>query len=318
MLYFREWVKRVPGIGPFIYYFYLRLFYDKSITPYATYRWITLLRSNELLRQLVLKRPSFATKPLGDYLNMKYQFSARVHSLLSHYEFVFSHIPQNQLISILFGGGLVLAEFRGKTGALYRVILGTHSSSHNEGELLLQLENAESQIIGFVIFNVGSMNGKPRIEVGCLQGAVVPWESTLTKMATKDFYSTRPKHLVMAILYELSSHWNINSIACVKTLEQVKYGRGSNTEFYADYDRFWEELGGSPDDTGFYIMPPQLSHRDKSKGRKDHTKDRRHRQRIELKNIVFAMVRATLTYPQSAGLQVLPAVNGDFSKVARQ
>jgi uncharacterized protein VirK/YbjX len=305
---FREWMKRIPGIGPFIYYFYLRLFYDKTITADATYRWITLLRSNELLRQLALKRPSFATKPLGDYLNMKYRFSERVHSLRSHYEFVLSRIPKNQLVSILFEEGLVLAEFLGKSGASYRVTLGTHSASHNEGELLLQLENAENQIISFVIFNVGSINGKPRIEVGCLQGAVVPWESILTKMATKDFYSTRPKHLIMALLYELSRCWNIDSIACIKTIEQVKYNRGNNPEFYADYDRFWEELGGIPDDSGFYIMPAQLSHRDKATIRKDRAKDRRHRLRLELKNSVFATVRTTLDYPRGARLEVLPAV----------
>jgi uncharacterized protein len=302
--YFREGIKRIPVIGSFLYYFYLRLFYDRSITARASYEWITFLGSNELLKQMVLKRPMFSAKPLSDYLNMKYQFAERVHSLVSHYNFVLSRIPKTPLVHILFGDGLILAQFHGKTGAMYRVVLGIHPNNYTEGDLLLKIEDAEGRIVNFVLFNIGSLNGKPRIEVGCLQGAAPPRESTLTKTATKDFYSTRPKHLIMAILYELSRYWEINSIVCVKTNEQVNYNRGSNQEFYADYDRFWEELGGFPDISGFYVMPPQLSHRDKSNGPRDHSKIRRHRQRIELRSTVSAMIKSKLDYVRIFELEV--------------
>ena len=260
--------------------------------PHVSRKWVLFLRSDDFIRQWVIQRPVFAFKPFGKYLNRQYRFSDRVTSLISHYQFVRDKIPDHQLNSIFFGDGLLLAEFLGKTGALYRLKLAVNDPScENEGELLLKLETAEGDRTSFIVFNIGSANGMPRIEVGCLQGST----SSLEKAAARDFHSMRPKHLLVTFLYEVAHHWCITSIVCVKTTEQANFAKKS---FAANYDGFWHELGGQLADTGFYALPAHLWHVDKAKPR-DSSKAGRHRRRNELKNAVSDMLKQRLPQKHS-------------------
>src|SRR5262249_61870008 len=115
--------------------------------------------------------PGFVVKPFRRYLNSDYKFPDRVRSLVSHYEFAVERFSSEQLEPIYFGAGLILAEFHGKSGVFYRVVLGTHRACHNEGEMLLKIETSKCDVVCFAIFTIGSSkNGKLQIELGTIQG----------------------------------------------------------------------------------------------------------------------------------------------------
>jgi uncharacterized protein VirK/YbjX len=258
--------------------------------PEASLCWFGFLQSNELARrQRHLSRP-FITKAMTKYLNKNYSFKDRVRTIVSHYEFLTREFCQPSLTCIYFGGGLPLADFIGKSGAHYTISLGTYSIDHSEGEMLVKIE-ANGELVCFAIFSIGSTRcGVPRLEIGCLQGARPDPESRVTKLATSDFYSMRPKHLLIAVLYDFAEALDIGSLVCVSTAAQIK--NDPRNPFTARYDPLLIELNGQLDASGFYRLPSELSHRDGSIGGGRHR--RRHRQRACLKETIGAMVQAKM------------------------
>src|SRR5262249_16760009 len=150
--------------------------------------------------------------------------------------------------------GLCLATFSGKSGMRYRLILANYAPCHPEGEMLLRFETSSGKVICSATFNIGkSRDGELRIELGCLQGAKRDLELNLNRVASSDFCSTRPKHLLMNVLVMFAHYYDIKSVVCVSNSEQIG---SSNVEFYARYDQFWEELGGKKlHNSGFYALP---------------------------------------------------------------
>ena len=187
--------------------------------PKASISWTRFLRSNTLARRLVRETPDFAVKPLLKYLNMNYEFADKVRTLLSHYNFVTQEFSEEDIRAIYFGDGIDLAEFRGKSGTVYRVRLTTYAICHCEGEMVLKIETSAGDVICFAIFSVGSFtDGRRRIELGAIQGARASLDPIVTKVATRDFHSVRPKHLLMAIFYSFAAHCKIDAILCVTNL----------------------------------------------------------------------------------------------------
>ena len=258
--------------------------------PSATARWFKFLRTNNLAQRIVQRNQHFLVKPMLRYLSNAYEFTDRVDVLVSHYNFMTQRFTEAVWNSIYFGGGLQLAEFVGTSGTSYRVILTSHSDIHNEGEMLLKIETCDGDTICFIIFSVGSgADRRPRIELGAIQGARRS-RPVVSQIATKDFHSMRPSHLLMAILYSFSHYYKIPSIICVNTKSQVNRG---NPSFVTDYDPFWEELGGRWFTSDFYLLPSALSHRDGPK--KQHDKHaNRHRRRATLKADIAKMIQSRL------------------------
>jgi uncharacterized protein VirK/YbjX len=254
--------------------------------PRASLCWFGFLQSNELARrQRHLSQP-FIIKALTKYLNRNYSFGDRVRTIVSHYEFLTREFCQKSLTRIYFGRGLVLANFLGRSGAYYTISLGTYSVDHPEGELLIKIES-NGKLVCFAIFSIGSVRGGiPRLEIGCIQGARPDSVSQVTKVATSDFYSMRPKHLLIAVLYEFAQALDIRSLVCVSAASHIN----PHNSFSVRYDPLLIELNGQIDASGFYRLPTKLSHRDQAIGGRGHP--RRHRKRTDLKETIGAMVQA--------------------------
>jgi uncharacterized protein VirK/YbjX len=204
---------------------------------------------------------------------------------VSHYEFLTREFSQPSLTRIYFGDGLLLANFLGRSGAHYTISLGTYSVDHPEGEMLIKIESSGRRVC-FAIFSIGSTSdGIPRLEIGCLQGARPDPVSQLTKVATSDFYSMRPKHLLISVVYEFAQALDIRSLVCVSAASHIN----PHNSFSARYDPLLIELNGQIDASGFYRLPTELSHRDQAIGSRGHR--RRHRKRADLKETIGAMVQ---------------------------
>ena len=140
------------------------------------------------------------------------------------------------------------------------------------------------------------MNGQLRLELGSIQGARKSVDPEVTKTAVRDFYSTRPKHLLMSILYSFADHYSIGPICGVRTQSQVNYLQSANAGFHAQYDSLWQELEGENDGSGFFILPDVISYKQGLKHPSHHP--RRQRKRQELKDAITAAIRGTLATTQ--------------------
>jgi uncharacterized protein VirK/YbjX len=218
-----------------------------------------------------------------------YTFHDRVRVLISHYEFLTQHFSSLDIDLIYEDNGLCLAEFIGKSGTFYRVVLGTYSVCHPEGEMVLRIETSDAEVICFAIFSIGeSFNGRPQIELGCLQGARRTSGPCVTKLAAKDFHSTRPKHFLMAILASFARTFKIPFICCIRDHTSVT---SLNQDCRAQHGSFWREFCGRElDNSGFYMRsvdydaPKQVTHK--------HT--RRRKMRATQKREIYKMMGAKL------------------------
>lgn len=253
-------------------------------SPRASLRWVMFLYRNKLARKLLRGNPHFAVRPLLKYLNSNYQFQDRVRTIVSHYEFVARQFSEMQLEAMYFGAGLSLAAFTGKSGTIYRVVLGTYSPRHPEGEMLLKIETSRGEVICFATFSIGCSEQKLRIELGALQGARRNVSPDITKIATRDFHSTRPKHLLMALLSRFAGNYDIPLLVCISKKAHMDR---SNVCFYADYDGFWQELGGQElVGSGFYSI--SLDHVVPARASSKHQS--RHQRRASLKSDIAKML----------------------------
>jgi uncharacterized protein VirK/YbjX len=266
----------------------IRVVADALKNPGATLSWLKFLAGNKLAQRQLRLSKSFTTKAMGRYLNKNYQFSDRVRAIVTHYDFIAGSFHQDFLSEIYFGAGVQLADFAGRSGKRYKIVLGTYSVWHPEGEMKIAINTHDDCRICFAIFSVGAFSdGELRIELGCIQGARPMPDINLTKIATSDFHSMRPKHLLIAALYEFARSLNITSIVCVSTNSQI-----STEPFLARYDPFWLELDGKLYSDGFYHLPSRMSHRDRGPGGRGHAS--RHRRRVALKSAIAGMIRQSI------------------------
>jgi uncharacterized protein VirK/YbjX len=272
----------------------LKVLLEALRSPRAFFRWIEFLRSNKFAQVYCRRTPSFVVRPFKRYLNSNYQFPDRVRSLVCHYEFVAKRFCDAQLQSIYLGGGLILAEFPGKSGTSYRIVLVTHAPCHNEGEMALGIVTSRGELICFAIFTIGlSVDGKLQLELGNIQGQSQKTNIDATKIATRDFHGMRPKHLLMFILYSFAHHCKIDQIVCVATRAHANYLNGTNIYFFSDYDLLWEQLGGQLTGSGFYLLPSRFAYcAGVNQGRKHRG---RHRRRVKLKSNIFRLLENGLT-----------------------
>jgi uncharacterized protein VirK/YbjX len=224
-------------------------------------------------------------------MSQLYNFSDRVRTLLTHYEFLTKALSASQLNTIYFDGGLCLAEFDGKTGARYRLILSQFGAPTKEGDMSIRIETENATTICFSIFSVGSFrDGRKRIEVGCLQGARRDPKINLTKIATNDFYSTRPKHLMIDILNRIAACWGID---CIAYISKASGMCSSSADCYADHDLFFRELGGQLDAFGFFVLPARERRQPRALS---HKHSSRRRRRSELRSAIFSQVENTIAH----------------------
>jgi uncharacterized protein VirK/YbjX len=258
-------------------------------SPSTCFRWITFLRNNNLAKKQLAREEHFAVKPLLKYLNLRYTFRDRVRVFISHYEFVTQYFSALDIDLIYGDNGLCLAEFLGKSGTSYRVVLGTYSVCHPEGEMVLRIETSDAKVVCFAVFSIGeSFTGKPQIELGCLQGAPRTSNPNVTKLAAKDFHSTFPKHLLMAVLCSFACTLKIQLIDCISDRTSMA---SYNLACRAQHDSFWKEFGAHElDNSGFYML--SLDHDRPKQVTRKHT--RRHKLRAKQKETIYKMIRARL------------------------
>lgn len=231
--------------------------------PVVTRDWFAEIDKNAVLAHFVLHKPRLLLKLQRPYLNRHYRPRARLNALVAHYEFL-ARTLSNELIDRLANGdGLCLARVATAGGRDYNLRLSGTDTFDREGELLLTLEqDVGRQRVACIAFSVTHKDGRPQLEIGCLQGATVQAGKELIKQSTKDLHGLRPKNLLLDALYALAQSWGIPWIVAIDNGNRIyRSGNADSNQVFADYDCFWRELGGVQGKNGQFLLPAQLVHR---------------------------------------------------------
>ena len=231
-----------------------------ALHPWTSWRWHAEIGANPLLLQAARQQPRIFMKPLRPYLNKTFAPRARVAALASHYEFVARRLGPSFLAAAAHGRGIAVATLSASEGRRYSAHLASTDTFDREGEFVLSLQcDAARQRVACVTFSIVNIGDAPRLHIGCLQGPPRASGKALVKQATRDFHGMRPKNVLIDALYTLAGSWSIQRIVAVGNQQRIM--GGGCDQVRADYDSFWQELGGKELPGEHYQLPAALHHR---------------------------------------------------------
>ncbi|HHT0102817.1 TPA: DUF535 family protein [Raoultella planticola] len=191
---------------------------------------------------------SFQDKPFKAYLNKKMSRRAKLdiaHGALIFIEKTFSADALPQLYNVV-EYGLTVAEIPLKNGSHIAVKL-LASPFQEEGELMLLMLQDGKRIYSICF----SCTEDGRAYIGGIQGGKDIANDEI-KVLTKELHGTRPKNLIISLLYGFLQHSNIKEIYAIDSDFHVK-----SEKVQTSYSALWLEVGGEKHRRGWYKLPPQ-------------------------------------------------------------
>lgn len=201
--------------------------------------------------------PRLLLKPGRHYISRSHSFGMRLQIICNHYTALPKLLSPAVIPSLVQGHHLQLATLTGKNGGEYRITFHRTDKFDREGELALVLqESSKNQDIFYVIFSLNAIDGRNRIEIGCMQGPRCAHGKELLKQATKEFHGIRPRDLMIDAIYALSTAWGVTEHYGVCNQNRVYNG----SETHADYDTLWLEMESTRGQDGMFRLPSRPHH----------------------------------------------------------
>ena len=191
---------------------------------------------------------SFQDKPFKAYLNKKMSRRAKLdiaYGALIFIEKTFSAAALPQLYNVV-EYGLTVAEIPLKNGSHIAVKL-LASPFQEEGELMLLMLQDGKRIYSICF----SCTEDGRAYIGGIQGGKDIANDEI-KVLTKELHGTRPKNLIISLLYGFLQHSDIKEIYAIDSDFHVK-----SEKVQTSYSALWLEVGGEKHRRGWYKLPPQ-------------------------------------------------------------
>lgn len=191
---------------------------------------------------------SFQDKPFKAYLNKKMSRRAKLdiaHGALIFIEKTFRADALPQLYNVV-EYGLTVAEIPLKNGSHIAVKL-LASPFQEEGELMLLMLQDGKRIYSICF----SCTEDGRAYIGGIQGGKDIANDEI-KVLTKELHGTRPKNLIISLLYGFLQHSDIKEIYAIDSDFHVK-----SEKVQTSYSALWLEVGGEKHRRGWYKLPPQ-------------------------------------------------------------
>jgi uncharacterized protein VirK/YbjX len=210
----------------------------------ATYAWLQLLNSHPLFLDLAKARPRLIYKIYRPYLSNTMNCAQRVQLLQEHYRFIFRQ-GLGPLTVQAARGAVVLAAIEGKNGLDHHLQLRAIEPMEREGELVLQLMQAEQLVYGCAFSFFEGEHGMV-LGVGCMQGPRGERGLQLIKDATRELHGLRPKNLMIKLLGQIAHDHGCAQLRLVGNANRAVCGAARQGKVHADYDALWQELDASP------------------------------------------------------------------------
>ncbi|ALB62244.1 Virulence factor VirK [Cronobacter condimenti 1330] len=274
---------------------YRRKFLLRSLaTPFATRRWLAALARQPMLDTLLHAQPGLPCRLHRPWLSVNVTREQALNALEYHYQHIAHLLPPTLMQGHLTRQGVTLATLTGKNEAYYRLDLAAVADLDKEGETTVIFRDVEGMVLAEMTFTLCEVDGKSTLFIGGLQGAKAWVEHDQIQIATKACHGLFPKRLLLEAVCLLGQHFAAAQILAVSNETHIyrswRYAKKKKDKLHADYDSFWESLGGYKDTQGFYHMPQQVAR--KSLEEIASKKRAEYRRRYELLDSMTAQIAA--------------------------
>ncbi|MDX6042942.1 VirK/YbjX family protein [Scandinavium lactucae] len=239
---------------------YRRKFILRSLaTPFTTATLLSRLAALPQLREMLQVQPGLPCRLHRPWLSMNMPRQNAAQALMSHYEIMAEHLPMPVMNAWLSRRGVTLATLTGRDEQVFSIRLLCDAFLDKEGEATLVFSDAENTVLAELTFTLCEFNGKQTMYIGGMQGAKSHVPHELIQGATKSCNGLFPKRLLVETAMVLGQLMKAEVIRAVSNethiYRSVRYRRKKQDKLHADYNSFWESLGGSLDTNGDYLLP---------------------------------------------------------------
>ncbi len=247
-------------------------FTARALRHFRTWRtWYSFLQTS---RFAAIGRffPRLAETPFRPYLHKDMRTAERARVLLEHYDFIGRYTPAALQSALLQNQPFLLNEAclpLQSEALLINLTYAKHMKQ--EGELSLSLGRTDSldthrehAWIASLTFSVRRRGESWVIVVGGLQGGHAETGRDDARAATDVFHGLRPKPLLVHVLRQLATCWDIESIYGITNEAHCFMRRRyrGRISIKSSYDELWAEQGGQWQADGYYRLPVQVARRD--------------------------------------------------------
>lgn len=253
----------VPGLA-WTHKRYRRKFLLRSLlAPAQTLKHLSRLAAHPQLEQILAAQPGLPCRLHRPWLAVDVSLSQKLSALQQHYQRFPQALPARVVDACLSERGATLATLQAKNEQLFTLRLQACPNQDKEGEITLMLLDAQNAVLAQITFTLFTLQNKSTLFIGGLQGAKSSLGHEAIQSATKDCHGLFPKRLVTEAVMAVGKAFSVEQIIAVSNSTHIyaalRYRRKKKQLFHADYDDFWQSLGGEKDRAGHFQLPLAIS-----------------------------------------------------------
>jgi uncharacterized protein VirK/YbjX len=241
-------------------------------------RYLGFLYGHSRMSAYQRRDPRVLERHFHRYVHLQWNRHARLRCIQQHYRFALTRLPGALFEAIYIHGNATLGSLTLKDGSQLKLCLRPPIFMGCEGELCIQLSDANDHPVYRIILSV--IGDQPTIAIGCIQGPDGRNSKDLVRDLTKNMHGMRPKQLMLSLAYAFAQHLGIERILAVGNAAHPL--RLVRDKFRADYDAFWMEQKGRNVGDGWFMLPEALSRKSESEVPSHHRSAFRRREAMRL------------------------------------
>lgn len=262
--------------------------------PAQHLRFLASIAADPVMRAYRRRDPRLLERHLHRFVNVRWRRRDRLTYLEQHYHFAKARLPLGLYERLYAMGGANLGCFTAKDGSLLTLCMRPPIDKSCEGELCLQLCNANDEPLYSIVFTVAQEQSA--LMIGCLQGPRGENARDMVRGLTRNLHGMRPKQLMLSLVYVFARHYGIERLLAISN--EAHPLRRSGRPLFCDYDAYWEEQRGQRIGGGWYALPRSLGQKSQAQVPSNHRAAFRRRE--VLRQEAEQLLLNALTSPVSA------------------
>ncbi len=249
--------RSIPGRTPSAFFRQSRVLMYALLNPSAARVWLGALTSNSLLGGIAVRNRRFLERPFHRFIQANMTARERAKLLCGHFQVVQDLFRDDLVRNLYLKGNAVTLASSGR----YAIVVSEPVRCWREGLLTIAWRDEIDRIDlawATISFERHAETGKLSALIGGLQGPGGA-DRDRVRDATRACHGLRPKAAVMEAVCVLSRMANVQVLTGVS--KKTHISATTSIQFCADYDGFWQEIGGIETD-GRFVLPLHPYHRD--------------------------------------------------------
>lgn len=199
--------------------------------------------------------PMITEKLHKPYMRFSFTAKEKLEVIFSSYAYLDRYFRNEVLQELYAKGKIKVADIQGKEDCKLSAYLKLYPDFDKEGEFNLLLYQGEI-LLSTLTFAVW----KHHMFIGGLQGlGRIYKDPEILKKVTKNFYGLFPKRILMEVFYHLfpESKIAVGNANHIYLAQRYRYKKERKVK--ADYDEFWESLGGIQREDGLWELAETIA-----------------------------------------------------------